>query len=638
MIQSTKKWLTKLIILVLTLYCSNGVANTQTLETIEAKIKSDPANISQITGYLQRYLKMDPNEHQARILLARAYFHAKDLDSAEKILLQAKQMGASPNLWLRPLGRLYRVSHKYQALLENLTESDLVRYNDTPAPSLFSELILFRADAFLGLNQGQEAKIQYLALTRQNPNLVHAWLGLAKVYLLEKNNPKALSALDEAKHASKIINKEIDSQILSTQGAIYFSQNRKQQANLAYEHALRLDPSNLDAHLGSLQLLCAGKVGESFYRKAQRLYQLFPNHPDILYYAAFAHHEKGDNKKAKLLLEKLKSLSPNHHSADQLMARLYFFDKEYTTAEQTLKPFLIANPEDAAGKALMTAIHIKLKRAQKSEVLPPSGKEKMVDPKPLASSPLFLSTEIALKEQNFDKAFTSAQKLVKAFPKDPKAYRLLGQAYLALDYPNQTVNAFQKAYELSPTEDNLKALFHAKHQVDAVAEAYELLNDWLEDHPDNLEMKRFLATHYLQDNKTQEALTEYEAILAVSGNDVVALNNLATLTVKSDVRRALQLAEKAFKLAPHEPKIADTLAWVWVHKGKPLRAKPLLESALKQEPENPEIRYHYAVTLEKLGDIKGAKGALALVMKNSPEFSESKNAHLMWQKLEKSKS
>ena len=56
---------------------------------------------------------------------------------------------------------------------------------------------------------------------------------------------------------------------------------------------------------------------------------------------------------------------------------------------------------------------------------------------------------------------------------------------------------------------------------------------------------------------------------------------------------ATKHSEQAYKLAPENPAVIDTYAWVIYKDGKIKEAKALIEKALKLAPDNKEIEAHF---------------------------------------------
>jgi uncharacterized protein (TIGR03790 family) len=93
------------------------------------------------------------------------------------------------------------------------------------------------------------------------------------------------------------------------------------------------------------------------------------------------------------------------------------------------------------------------------------------------------------------------------------------------------------------------------------------------------------------------ALERYRRVLALQPNSVIALNNLAYgLAVRKDLPAdAHPLAKRAVALAPTDPTVIDTLAWIEHLLGNDDVASKLLTEALRRGSRNAEIHFHAAV-------------------------------------------
>src|SRR6185369_12223356 len=111
----------------------------------------------------------------------------------------------------------------------------------------------------------------------------------------------------------------------------------------------------------------------------------------------------------------------------------------------------------------------------------------------------------------------------------------------------------------------------------------------------------------LQRSELAAARREYETLLAGDPDNVVALNDLAWTLLQLKDGDPLRPAERAYQLAPSNPAVADTLAWIYAETGKPVRALPLLKKALASAPTSGDIRLHYAHAIFRSGDRRGAR-------------------------------
>ena len=91
-------------------------------------------------------------------------------------------------------------------------------------------------------------------------------------------------------------------------------------------------------------------------------------------------------------------------------------------------------------------------------------------------------------------------------------------------------------------------------------------------------------------------------------DNVLVLNNLAWAYQQVKDPRALETAERAYKLKPDNAAVADTLGWMLVEQGNTTRGLELLQKAVAAAPKALEIRYHLAQAWVKSGDkVKGAQ-------------------------------
>jgi tetratricopeptide (TPR) repeat protein len=72
---------------------------------------------------------------------------------------------------------------------------------------------------------------------------------------------------------------------------------------------------------------------------------------------------------------------------------------------------------------------------------------------------------------------------------------------------------------------------------------------------------------------------------------------------------ALSYAQAARRAMPNAPNTADTLAWVYYHKGDYAGARGLLEDAVKIAPNDPSIHYHLGMTYSKIPNKKADAAA-----------------------------
>jgi cellulose synthase operon protein C len=133
---------------------------------------------------------------------------------------------------------------------------------------------------------------------------------------------------------------------------------------------------------------------------------------------------------------------------------------------------------------------------------------------------------------------------------------------------------------------------------------------WLDRQPGDLMVRNVLAELYASTGRSAKAIGEYELLAAQRPNEAAVLNNLAWLYFETNDPRALELAERAYRLAPHVAAIADTYGWILTQQGKAVAAIPILQKADVDSGGQFEIGYHHAVALAKAGHASAARQRL----------------------------
>ena len=118
-----------------------------------------------------------------------------------------------------------------------------------------------------------------------------------------------------------------------------------------------------------------------------------------------------------------------------------------------------------------------------------------------------------------------------------------------------------------------------------------------------------VPSHARQKQYTQ-AIAQYEILVDGGQTDATVLNNLAWLYSQKHDPRALEIAKKAFELAPKSPAIADTYGWILVENDRAVEALPLLKVAAALPGASAEVRYHLAVAQARADEREEARVAL----------------------------
>src|SRR5262245_3002267 len=131
-------------------------------------------------------------------------------------------------------------------------------------------------------------------------------------------------------------------------------------------------------------------------------------------------------------------------------------------------------------------------------------------------------------------------------------------------------------------------------------------------------------------HKTDEATKRYLRVLEIDKNAVVAANNLAWLYVQQETHldTALELAQRAKQNLATDPRIDDTLGWIYYNKKLLPQAVAALEESVTRDPRNPLHQYHLGMAYMRYGDWPRARPALERALKSPavPIVEEARKA------------
>jgi len=144
-----------------------------------------------------------------------------------------------------------------------------------------------------------------------------------------------------------------------------------------------------------------------------------------------------------------------------------------------------------------------------------------------------------------------------------------------------------------------------------------------------------LAVLMDQAGQVDAAIERYRRVIASDPRNVQALNNLAyRLAVdKKALAEALRLAQQAASLAPNEPTVLDTLAWVQHLMGDHAGAVKTMAVALRGAPANGDIRLHAAAIYMSSGAKAVAEDQLRTALRLNPSLEHSDEVRRLRQQL-----
>ncbi len=633
------------------------------------------------TSQLQQVLKASPDNPQAQMLMGAVSYAQGNYGQAEMYL--SNVMGTDPkNIEARKLLALtfYREGRSRQALdmlrpivpgtpsdteLLALLQRAAVKGSGTPgavasATSAGNPSDTKFAQVGKALASGNTAEaIRLLQKIPPGNAAIEARRAplLAMAYVREKRPDEAIKTA--AEYARK---NPQNSTAHLLYGTVLVAANKRAEARAQYSEAYKLDPKNIAAllSLGSLDSL------DRHYKDAAGRYEtvLKQEPQNAVAMTALGRLAMLQNDKAQAVkwLKQAIGAAPKSSAAYVGLMLLYSESGQFNQAASTAKQFADANPDNPAAlnalgaaeinaghhnealKPLQQAVNrapqvalyrTNLARAQilnKDTKAAEGNLDEVIKANPGQLTAVTLRAFMKLHDHDLPGAISLAQTLQKQPTTKVAGLSLEGDLYMASKSWSKAFQAYQQGLKIDNARPLVVKSFLALSQSGA-RHPEGILRDWLAKHSDDASTRLLLAQYYASHAQETSAATQYKQVLKAFPSNVGALNNLAWIYTEQHNPKALALAERAHKLAPDSPGIADTYAWALIADNQAKTALPILVKAAKAAPKVPAIQYHLAVAQARTGDKAGARNTLEVLQKSGIDFQDRQAAEKLGQEL-----
>jgi tetratricopeptide (TPR) repeat protein len=403
---------------------------------------------------------------------------------------------------------------------------------------------------------------------------------LGEAYLLVGDQDKALDYLKEAINKDPNLFPAVirrDAILISRGGA------DAERAVGSLERLTKQVPNVVEVKL----LLAAGYRRLGKYDLAIQQYsdlaEKFPKNPDYPFNAGLVYLSRTNFTAARQALEKALAVEPGHLPALDTLLQLDIFQGRKEAALQRLEQEIGKRPDSAPLRYFEARTHAQI-------ALPQANREGTT----AGAAP---QTSLVLDGLNPETKKKVETALLKAVEIDPL---------------------------FKPAVLTLSSLYAVSGQVDqGIAQLVAFTS-----RTNDLDVLMQLAVMQDQNKDREGATHTYEKMLALAPGNIVALNNLALITLDTpgQLDKALELAKRARDILPRAPAIADTLGWVYFRRGEYDRALPLIQESVEQLPDNQEIQFHLGITQYMLGNEQEAKANLEKALSIQVDFPRKQEA------------
>lgn len=507
------------------------------------------------------------------------------------------------------LARVQMQQGKYDLAQQNFSKF-LVTYPD------HFEARKYLANVYLVNRQAPLAAQEYETLKAKFPNRFNDSLNLARA-LTQSDAPQ--QALEELKAIYAQEGNKAD--ILEEMGNAHQALGQLTYANQNYQKSYELDAKRYPLLLKIADNAQKATQPEQTAQALNTYLSKEPGNESVRHWLAntYVTQKQYDQALKELQDISLKSENPQmRYQADKETAYVYQLKGDLARAILRYEA-LLSNPQAQADTQMKTNLALAYhKEGRLSEAvstyqlvynaLPAitdqtseaDQKAKRILGNDLANALVALGDE-AYKNQQYDAAllrYTEATQY--ALPDNSSPYLGLGNAYFAMNLPDQAQDAYEKVLIKNPEDHMVKlALAKVKLQQQKPQESIEILSRLTAANPNNVEIHLALGDAYNAAAKPKEAVLAYE--------------------------KAQALQDAQGKFLPAEQENLDiTIGALWQALGDYQKAKLAYEKALALRPENPKTHYNLGIVYNELGQLDLSVQSYQKAIQLDPSFADSR--------------
>ncbi len=601
---------------------------------------------------LEKGVSIDPDNYKIQISMGRIFLLKNNLDQAKKAYRKAKSIDPIPSISYVSLARIYGFENRW-----DLAESELKAMINASGSSYTNLFVLARF--YESRQEWKQAEKIYVGVANSvSEDDVTPLIVLGAFYSQRNSFDKALGAMQKAASIKKD-----DPSILVGIAQLHIEAKQIKTANDTLDKILEKDKGHVEANFLKGRIYLINKD----FDRALPLFDLTvrerPDNPMAHYFKALCLLGKGETRlaqesllkaleldsrllDARLILAELYLGERNNELARQqidealrldsknikalmLMGNLKILDKKFIEAETAFLQVVKKLPDYAPGYTRLGLLYGLM--GEKTKALENLKKALNLDLKQMDA--LSLAVNIHIKSGEYDKALQLCEESKTGISEDSSSLAQIeyieGKIYLAKKDTSTARHHFEQAIA---TDANIVAAYVSLArlciQEDRMEEAISHYEALLKKDPRSLTGLMGIGTLYDQQGDNQKAEASYRKALEIKDDFAPAANNLAWILLKNggNIDEALGLAQIAKEQMPRNPSVMDTLGWLYYLKGSYLNAIAELQDSLALEPDNPVINYHMGMAYFKNGQTDTAKQFLEKALKIDQNFNEAENA------------
>jgi tetratricopeptide (TPR) repeat protein len=585
--------------------------------------------------HLQQALTSFPGHVKSAATLAATQFARRDFAGAEATLKKAEAAAPQSTEAVLALANLYVLEHKKfdaEAELQNA-----LKLNPASEPALLTLGALLTSEG-----RTEEAGRIYqtlAALPKTNFSYVHA------AFLLQQHRHAEAIAEFEKLAAADPKNQAAVLRLVSAN----LTASRAAEAMRLLDQILKRNPKDGDALLMRSRVYLGTGRAMDAERDIQLVLHFKPDSADAHYGMARVDAILGRQRSRRQELAEVIRLAPNLVGPRVDLAREHIADGHPEAALQTMDgapdglkmsasfiggrnwALLALNRQQEVAVEVERGLKIErtpdllvqrgvLKSLNKDYAGAQGEAEEALALNPAHKGALNLAMQSFLARKQEAAAVELVRRMAVKNAKSPSAQVFAGHWLRKLGQADEARARFAAAKALNPNYSQADtasaALDMAEGKLDS---ARATLTGLLARQPQSESGHLLLAQIEYATKNQAAALEQFRAAADLNPENVYALNAVASFMAMTDADGALKFAERALEMAPDDPKIQDTMGWIYYRKGQYSRAVDYLKMAVAKQPTAVH-QFHLAMSYLKTGDRGQGQEILSKALAQDPNL------------------
>ena len=565
----------------------------------------------------QAILAVVPDDFRAKLGVVSSFVAEKDFSRARSYLDGMLVPGVNNAAWLSSASLYLATNNTAAAEKDYVQGLDSARAQSDRNGEIAALMGLI--ETRLAQNDLEGAKEALQQLRPLAPEDLRTRYLVARVAYLEENYELAQTELQLVLAAAPDI---LPAQFLM--GAVHLRRGNLGQAEMFLSDVLKSQPENLDAR----KLLAETRLQQHRADEASEIMRSIAGGANAdeasLNLAARASLDAGEYQEAVGYLQQALANDPDNVAVALDLAAALLQAGNITEAEKLLSAPLEGSDSIELRRDSLRVM-VLLQNGDTSTAL--RDAQVMAERWPNDAAVHNLVARIAASTDQLDIARAHFLKAQQNKPAEVSNYRSVA----AIDVRRGDLDAAREQFLLAlEQQPSSSMLMMDMVQLEARAGNRGASHEWLEKataaDPSAIEPRVMLAQSYQNRGETAAAIQQYEQVLERAPDHLIALNNLGWAYFENGDARAEDIARRAWKLAPQNGAVADTLGWIQVSKGNLDEGIPMLRKALELADRNPDILYHLAAGLAAAGDAGEARTLLEGVLAEDAVFASRSEA------------